>query len=253
MLGLLALLWGSSYLFLKVAVAEIPPVTLIAFRVTAAAAFLAWGQQYVDSSLASVLNSTSPIFVFLFTYFVTRHEALSPMKLLGAILGLAGVVLIVGTDALQGLGQHVAGQLAAVAGAILYACAAVYGKRLAHVSATATATGAMIWAAVVLVPASLALEQPWTTLPMPSMTAILAASVLAIFCTAGALLIYFRLIQTLGSLGVASQAYLRAGVGVALGMIFFGEQITLIMGLGLVTAILGVAAINMPQRAKRAV
>ena len=103
LLALLALLWGSSYLFIKVAVTEIPPVTLIALRVTGAAGFLlvvmrlrgetlpqdwrtcrmlllqaffnsigawtvlAWGQQFVDAALASVLNSTSPIFVFLFT------------------------------------------------------------------------------------------------------------------------------------------------------------------------------------------
>ena len=124
LLGLLALLWGSSYLFIKVAVTEIPPVTLIAVRVTIAALFLlavlswrndqlprdgrtwrmllvqsffnsigawtllAWGQQYVDSGLASVLNSTSPIFVFLFTVFITRHEVTSGLKLFGACLGL---------------------------------------------------------------------------------------------------------------------------------------------------------------------
>ena len=106
LLALLALLWGSSYLFIKIAVAEIPPISLIALRVVIDGAFLlvvmrwrseklprgsrtwgqllvqsflngigawtvlAWGQQYVDSGLASVLNSTSPIFVFLFTYFV---------------------------------------------------------------------------------------------------------------------------------------------------------------------------------------
>ena len=158
--------------------------------------------------------------------------------------------MIVGTDALAGLGNHVAGQLAALLGAILYACAAIYGKRLSHLSATATATGAMIWAVVVLVPASLYLEQPWN-LPVPSFKAIAAASILAVFCTAGALLIYFRLIKTLGSLGVASQAYLRAGIGVVLGMVFLGEQITLIIGIGLLAAILGVAAINAPQPAQK--
>ncbi|MEO1161123.1 MAG: DMT family transporter, partial [Pseudomonadota bacterium] len=147
LLGLLALLWGSSYLFIKVAVTEIPPVTLIATRVTVAALFLlavlswrndhlprdgrtwrmlllqsffnsiaawtllAWGQQHVDSGLASVLNSTSPIFVFLFTVSITRHETTSALKLFGACLGLFGVTMIVGVDALAGLGQQVAGQL----------------------------------------------------------------------------------------------------------------------------------------------
>lgn len=285
LLGLLALLWGSSYLFIKVAVAEIPPVTLIAVRVTIAAVFLfavlawrndrlprdgrtwrmlllqsffnstaawtllAWGQQYVDSGLASVLNSTSPIFVFLFTVLVTRHEATSALKLFGACLGLLGVTMIVGVDALAGLGQQVAGQLAAIAGAILYACAAIYGKRFAHVSATATAAGTMICASAVLVPASLILEQPWSL--APSAKAIAAASMLSVLCTACALLIYFRLLRTLGSMGTASQAYLRAGFGVALGIIFLGEQITPVIGLGLVAAIIGVAAINLPARQRR--
>jgi drug/metabolite transporter (DMT)-like permease len=283
-LALLALLWGSSYVFIKIAVAEIPPVSLIALRVLIAAAFLwcvmlwrreklprglstwgqllvqsfltgmgawtilAWGQQYVESSLASVLNSTSPIFVFLFTYFVTRHEATSWLKLAGALLGLLGVVLIVGVDALAGLGRQVSGQLAAVSGSILYACAAIYGKRLANLSAPAVATATMIWGVIVLVPASLVLEKPWTL--SPSAEALWAAAILAVFCTGCALMIYFRLLKTLGSLGVSSQAYLRAGLGVLLGVVFLGEHITPVMAVGLVAAILGVAAINMPGRQK---
>ena len=282
LLALLALLWGSSYLFIKIAVAEIPPISLIALRVVIAGAFLlvvmqwrseklprgsrtwgqllvqsflngigawtvlAWGQQYVDSGLASVLNSTSPIFVFLFTYFLTRHETTNWLKLFGALLGLLGVILIVGVDALEGLGQQVAGQLAAIAGAIMYACAAIYGKRFTNLSATAIATGTMIWAVIVLVPLSLVFEKPWTL--SPSWEALGAAVILALFCTGCALLIYFRLLKTLGSLGVASQAYLRAGIGVLLGMVFLGEHITPVMAIGLLAAILGVAAINMPTR-----
>ena len=165
LLALLALLWGSSYLFIKIAVAEIPPVTLIALRVLGAAIFLllvmgarsaslprdphtwrmlllqavfnsigawtvlAWGQQYVDSGLASVLNSTSPIFVFFITALVTRHELLGGRKLAGAILGVFGVAMIVGTDTLRGLGDQMAGQIACLIGAALYAGAAIYGKR----------------------------------------------------------------------------------------------------------------------------
>jgi drug/metabolite transporter (DMT)-like permease len=175
LLCLLALLWGSSYLLIKVAVATIAPVTLIAARVTIAAGFLlmvicwsgerlprdgrtwrrlfvqsvfnsigawtvlAWGQQHIDSGLASVLNSTSPIFVFLFTLLVTRHEATDGMKLLGAGLGMLGVTLTVGIDALDGLGRQVAAQLAVLLGAVLYACAAIYGRSLSHLSPTVAA------------------------------------------------------------------------------------------------------------------
>jgi len=282
LLGLLALLWGSSYLFIKVAVAEIPPITLIAMRVFGAALFLmivmwlraerlpgdartwrmlmvqaffnsigawtvlAWGQQFVGAGLASVLNSTSPIFVVLITAFVTRHEGLGGRKLLGAALGILGVVLIVGVDVLDGLGEQIAGQVACLVGAALYAGAAIYGKRFGHLSAVATATGTMICASVVLVPAALALERPWAL--SPSLAAMVAAVVLSVLCTGLALLIYFRLVRTLGSMGVASQSYLRAGVGVILGMAILGEAFTLPIALGLIIAIAGVALINWPER-----
>ncbi len=285
LLAALAALWGSSYLLIKIAVVTIPPVTLIAARVFIAALFLlavlawrgerlpgdgrtwrqlfvqaalnsigawtvlAWGQQYVDSGLASVLNSTSPIFVFFLTLFVTRHESTNVFKLFGACLGLVGVTLIVGIDALAGIGRQVAAQLAILLGATLYAGAAVYGERLTHLPPTVTAAGSMIWAAACLVPFSLLVDRPWTL--SPSGAAILAAAVLAVLCTGVALLLYFRLVRTLGSMGVASQSYLRAGVGVLLGTLVLGEQITPAVGLGLLLAVLGVAAINAPYGWKR--
>jgi drug/metabolite transporter (DMT)-like permease len=285
LLGLLALLWGSSYLFTKVAVQEIPPLTLIATRVSGAAVFLlvvlrvrrerlpsdirtwrmllvqafcnsigawtivAWGQQFVDAGLACVLNSTSPIFVFLFTAAITRHEALGLRRLSGAVIGISGVVLIVGTDALKGLGTQVAGQLACLIGAALYAVAAIYGKRFAQLGAAATAAGTMIAAAVVLVPAALLVDHPWTL--APSARALGATAMLSIMCTGVALLLYFRLVQTLGSLGVASQGYLRAGVGVLLGIVVLGETLGLTVALGLGAAVLGVALINWPAGSTR--
>ena len=281
---LLALLWGSSYSFIKIAVEEIPPITLMAFRVLGACFFLAivmgarreklprdsrtwrmlfvqavfnsiaawtilaWGQQYVDAGLASVLNSTSPIFVFLITALATRHESLDWLKLLGAGLGFLGVVLVIGIDVLAGLGTQVAGQAACLFAAVLYAAAAIYGKRLAHISALATATGTMIWASLALVPLALVLERPlerfWEI--APGFEAIAATVILSLFCTSLALMIYFRLLQTLGSLGVASQAYLRAGIGVLLAIAFLGETFDLTVTIGLTAAIIGVFLINRP-------
>jgi drug/metabolite transporter (DMT)-like permease len=277
-LALLALFWGSSYLFVKIAVGTIPPLTLIAVRVSIAAlllcavvrwrgaslprdgrmwgallvqgmlnsilpwTLLAWGQQYVASGLAGVLNSTSPIFAFFITLLWTRHEDAGGLKLLGALLGLGGVVLILGVEVLGGLGQQVAAQLAIVTGAVLYAVAAIYGKRFHGVHPAATAAGTMIWAAAVLVPLSLAVDRPWTL--APSAEAIAATLALSIFSTAGALLIYFRLVRTLGSLGVTSQSYLRSGVSVLLGMLVLGEAFTWTVGVGLVAVIVSVVLIN---------
>ncbi|WOI12404.1 DMT family transporter [Thalassospira lucentensis] len=281
LLVVLALLWGSSYLFIKIALTDIPPVTLIAIRVGIASLFLfaimswrgehfprdgkvigmlliqsvfnslgawtvlAWGQQHVESGLASVLNSTSPVFVFLITALLTRHERIDRFRLAGACLGIAGVVLIVGPGALTGLGLHLGGQIAIITGAILYAGAAIYGKRFNTLPATVTAAATMIWASIFLVPASLVLDQPWAI--TPSIPAILATLALSVFCTAIALLIYFRLLRTLGSIGVASQSYLRAGIGVVLGSLLLGETISPPVLAGILCTLVGVAIINLPR------
>lgn len=287
LLALLALLWGSSYPLIKIAVAEIPPVTLIAMRVALAALFLlavtrleraglpkdwetwrmllvqallnsigswtvlAWGQQHVDSGLAGVLNSTSPIFVFFIALSSARHEPVDGWKLSGALLGLGGVALVVGLDAFRGLGTNVLAQAAILLGAAMYAGAAIYGTRFSHLSPTVTAAGTMIWATVFLVPLSLLVDRPWML--APSLGSLLAAGVLGVFCTGIALLIYFRLVRTLGSMGVASQSYLRAGVGIVLGIALLGEQLTLGIACGLVLTILGVAAINVVPAIRRQV
>jgi drug/metabolite transporter (DMT)-like permease len=161
-----------------------------------------------------------------------------------------GVVLILGVDTLRGLGDQVLGQLACLTGAALYAGAAIYGKRFSHLSVAATAAGTMSWATIVLVPAALVVEKPWTL--VPDARVIVAVLALSMLCTGLALLIYFRLAQTLGSLDVASQSYLRAGVGVLLGVLFLGERLSPPLAIGLAAAVLGVALINWPTRETKA-
>ncbi|TNE39273.1 MAG: EamA family transporter [Alphaproteobacteria bacterium] len=286
LLLLLASLWGSSYLFIRVGLETIPPVTLIAMRVTVAAlvlltvvrlqghslprdkgiwrnfliqsffnsfgawTLLAWGQQYVESGLATVLNSTSPIFVFLLTFLFTRHEAVPFRKLAGAVIGLCGIVLIIGIDALHSIGDQVVAQLAILGSAMLYGYAAINGRKFASLPSTVTAAGVMVCASLVLIPASLVIDRPWTL--SPSLASLVAVITLGTFGTGLALLLYFRLINTLGSLNTASQSYLRMGIGVALGILLLGESFSLIVGLGLVTAMLGVMLINLPERRKKA-
>jgi len=278
LLGLLAGLWGSSYLFAKMALEGIPPLTLAAFRVAVAAfilllllgiqrarlpqgsgtwrllfaqsllnsalpwSMLAWGQQYVDSGLAGVLNSTSPIFVVLITLAFLRPERVGAWPLAGALLGFAGVVLTIGVDVLHALAQDVLAQMAVLFSAALYAAAAIHGRKLAGVPALATAAATTLLAAACLVPLAMVIDRPWTL--EPSLRSVIAASALAFFCTAIALLIYFRLLRTLGPMGVTSQSYLRAGFSVLLGMLVLGERLSLAVGIGLTAIILGVAAIN---------
>lgn len=282
LLGLLALLWGSSYLWIKLALGGMGPVTLIAFRVSIAAfillvvvlasgqqlpssvrqwrqltvqsflncfgawTLLAWGQQFVDSGLAGILNSMSPVFVFFITLFITHHEAVSVRKFAGACLGVLGIVLIMGPDVLRGLGDQVLAQLAILGGSLLYGCAAIFGKRFAGLPASVTAATTLLIASLVMWPAAFLVENPLQI--QPGLVVVLAVLMLSVLGTAGAMLLYFRLVVTIGSMGVASQGFLRIGISVLLGVVFLGEQLTVMVLAGLLAAATGVALINWPAR-----
>jgi drug/metabolite transporter (DMT)-like permease len=100
----------------------------------------------------------------------------------------------------------------------------------------------MLWATLALVPVAALVDAPWRL--QPGAEALYAATIQGVFCTGAALVLFFRLQRTLGSMGLASQAYLRAGIGALLGILLLGEQPTWTIGAGVVLAILGVALIN---------
>jgi drug/metabolite transporter (DMT)-like permease len=278
----LATLWGASYTFIKIGVATIPPVTLIAARTLIAGAVLvvvirsrglrlpgdaaswrrfltqaclnsvvpftliAWAERSVDAGLATILNSTSPIFTFLLTAAVTRHEAVTARKLIGVIAGIAGTAAIVGTQALDGVGREVWAQLAIVVATICYAGAAIFGRGFKSLDPMMPAAGSMLCGAAILVPASLVIDRPWTLAPSAASLAALAG--LSLVSTALAFVIYFRLVQTLGSVGTTAQAYLRVPIGVGIGALILGESLTPIAWAGLVCVLVGVAAMTIPAR-----
>lgn len=278
----LSTLWGASYTFIRVGVATIPPLTLMAARTLIAGSLLAawivstnvlvprnavvwrrflvqallnsvvpftliaWAEQSVDAGLATILNSASPILAFAATWLITRHEYVTPRKLIGVVAGLAGICMIVGESAFSGVGGQVLPQLAIVAATVCYAGAAIYGHSFHDLPAVLPAAGSLLLGATLLVPASLAIDRPWTLHPsIPSLAALLA---LSIFSTAVAFVIYFRLIQTLGSVGTTAQAYLRVPIGVAIGIVFLGESLTSTAWLGLACVVAGVAAMTIPAR-----
>jgi drug/metabolite transporter (DMT)-like permease len=282
LLLVLATLWGASYTFLKVAVATIPPVTLIALRTLIAGLLLiaimqwrgikmpvdaanwrrflfqaclnsvipwtmvAWGTRAVDAGVATILNSTAPIFTFFLTLAITRHEAVSFRKLVGVVAGMAGICLIVGMQALAGLGEQLAAQIALLLAAVCYAGAAIFGRAFKNLDPMAPAAGSLLCGAAVLIPVSLVVDQPWTL--APTMNSLLALLGLSVFSTAFAFAIYFRLIQTLGSIGATAQAYLRVPIGVAASVIFLGEQLSSTVWIGLACVVVGVAAMTIPER-----
>ena len=281
LLLVLATLWGASYAFIKVGVQSIPPVTLIAGRTLIAAGLLlavihyrgmalprggaiwarfavqaclnsvipftliAWAEQTVDASLATILNALSPVFAFLMTW-LWRQEAATVPKLFGVVVGLGGVGLVVGVEALGGWGRQLGAQAAIVLATVCYAGAAIFGRGFSRLDPMLPAAGSLLCGAVVLVPLGMVVDRPWQL--TPSADSVLALLGLAVFSTALALVIYFRLVRTLGAVGTTAQAYLRVPVGVAIGVALLGESLAPTAWLGLLGVVVGVAAMTWPEK-----
>jgi drug/metabolite transporter (DMT)-like permease len=159
---------------------------------------------------------------------------------------MAGICLIVGVDAFHGFGRGLLAEVAIVAATVCYAGAAIFSRGFKGLDPMAPAAGSLLAGAAILIPASLAIDQPWTLAPSASSLSALLG--LAVFSTAFAFVIYFRLIQTLGSVGTTAQAYLRVPIGVALGVSFLGEQLSSTAWVGLACVVAGVAAMTIPPR-----
>ncbi len=279
LLLLLSGLWGASYSFIKIGVETIPPITLIAARTLIASAILvlflylrglklprdaliwkrfafqaclnsvlpftliAWAERTVDAGLATILNAASPIFTFLLTLLLTRHEAVTSRKLFGVVVGAMGICLIVGMEAFTGVGQDAWAQLAILVATVCYAGAAIFGRNFAGMDPMIPAAGSLVCGTMILIPASIVFDHPWALTPSThSLSALLALSV---FSTALAMVIYFRLVQTLGAIGTTAQAYLRVPIGVAIGALFLGETLTLTAWIGLACVVAGVIAMTL--------
>jgi drug/metabolite transporter (DMT)-like permease len=286
LLLLLATLWGGSYSFIKVGVETIPPVTLIAARTLLAGAILlgvlrwrglrlprdvgtwrlfliqaclnsvvpftliAWAERSVEAGLATILSSTSPIFVVVLGLLAGTGERVSRLKLAGIASGLAGTGLIVGVEAMAGFGADLAAQLALVAASLCYGGAALFGRHFKGMDPFMPAAGSLICGAIILIPLSLAVDRPWTL--TPSAASIQALLALSIFSTALAFVIYFRLIARLGSVATTSVAYLRVPTGVLIGMVVLGESLAPTAWAGLVLIVAGVLAMTRPARKRPA-
>ncbi|WP_306225604.1 DMT family transporter [Bosea beijingensis] len=282
LLLVLAGLWGGSYTFIKLGVETIPPLTLIAARTLIAGAALlavirwrglrlphdlatwrqfliqaclnsvvpftliAWAERSVDAGLATILSSTSPIFVVLLSCLSASAERLPPLRLAGIAAGLVGTILIVGTQAMAGFGEQLWAQLALVAASLCYGGAALFGRSFKGLDPIMPAAGSLLCGALVLLPLSLLLDRPWTL--SPSAQSIRALVALSLVSTALAFVIYFRLIARLGSVATTAVAYLRVPTGVLIGMVFLGEVLAPMAWAGLGFVIIGVMAMTLPAK-----
>jgi drug/metabolite transporter (DMT)-like permease len=277
----LACCWSSTYPLTKIGLGSIPPITFISARSLIAAIFLlvilrarglrlptdakawklfaqqqtinstipflliTWAQQYVPASSAVVLASTTPIFAFLITWGITRHEPATLLKLAGAILGLAGTAVIIGLDALGSLSTDIFAEIVILLATISFACATIFGLRLSDYDPMVVAAGSLLFGGCLLLPVSLIVDHPWTLQPTPQ--ALVAVIVIGIFSSAFGLMLFYMCLRRLGTLTTNAQGYLRIPIGVGLSVLLLGESVPANLALGLVLVMAGVAAMTIPR------
>jgi drug/metabolite transporter (DMT)-like permease len=277
----LSVLWGGSFFFIEIALKTVHPLTLVLIRVALAAAMLwvflwwrkerlpmppgaataylvlallnnvipfvmfAWAQEEITGGLASILNATTPIWGVLVAHLFTADEKATPNKVIGVLLGFAGVAVLIGTDFLGELGRGVWAQLACLAATLCYALAGVWGRRFRRmgIEPAAVATGQMTASALVMLPLVLLFEPPWLS-AAPSAHAWLALGALALFSTSLAYILYFRLLASAGATNSLLVTFLIPITAILLGAMFLGERLELrsLAGMALIAA--GLAAID---------
>ncbi len=258
LLLLLAIIWSSSFMFIKIGVDTVPPATMTASRLLLAAAMLvviarargyrfpltlrawgiftfvgltgnavpftliAWGELEVDSGLAAILMGVMPVATALLAHAFVRDERLTRRRAAGVLLGFSGSVLLVGFSALSGLGAQVPAQLAVVGGALCYAITTVFVRRFANLPDVLMAAGAMTTGALTMIPVAILMESPLSL--SPSIASVASVVILGVVSTGFAALIYFYLIRTVGAAIFSQVNFLTPAIGVAFGMVFLGER-----------------------------
>ena len=274
----LSIIWGGSFFFVGVAVKEMPPLTIVWCRVGFAAMILlgfvhltgrkmpgqfsfwgaiiimgalnnlipfiliVWGQTHIESSLASILNATMPIFSVILAHLMTRDERLTVNRSTGILLGWIGVTILIGIESLKGFGVHIFGQLAILGAAISYSFAAIFGRRFQHLDPIVVAAGMVTASAIMMTPLAFFVDKPWSLSPGAGTWAALLG--LAVLSTSVAYILYFRILATAGATNVSLVTFLIPVSAIFLGVVALGERPgwNAFTGMGLI--FLGLAAID---------
>lgn len=282
LLLLLSGLWGGSFFFAKIALVELPPLTLVFLRVAIAAAalwlvlrllgkpvptsrriwiaffvmgflnnlvpfsLLFWGQTQIGAGLASIFNAMAPVFTVIVAHFWTVDEKLSHGKFMGVLLGAIGVTVMIGVDVSNGLGWWtILAMVGCVAAAASYGVASVYGRRFQKMSVepTSVAFGQVTATAIMMLPIMTVIDQPWT-LTMPSSTAVSAVLALALVSTALGYVIFFRILAKGGATNISLVTFLIPISAILLGAQFLGESLAAHHVVGMALIFLGLTALD---------
>jgi len=277
----LSILWGGSFLFIGVAVKEIPPLVIVTVRVLLAATALwvvlvlsrtaiprgaaawralfgmallnnvvpfslfAWAQGHIPSSVASILNATTPLFLVIVAHLCTLDEKMTANRLFGVLAGFTGVAVMLGAAPTLGSGIEILAELACLGAALCYAASNVYGRRFKPmgVPPLAIATGQLTMSVLVLVPVMFAVSPPWSFAPASGL-AWLCVAALALPSTAFAYVLFFRVLASAGATNLGLVTFLIPVTAVLLGVVLLGEDLALRHVAGMALIALGLAAID---------
>lgn len=261
LLVFLSVLWGATFFFIAVAGPEVPPFTLVLARVGIAALVLvplvyimghslpsgraAWllfivqaiinnvipftlivyGQQRIASGLAAVLNATTPLFTLMIMR-MFAGEALTSSKVVGVLLGVGGVAVLMGPEAVTANASSVAGMLCILGGALSYGFSALWMRRLRHIPPLVSSAAQVLCSTMLLLPMAAFLDRFWL-LPAPSAPALLAIIGLALFSTALAYIVFFKISASAGPSSVMLVTLLIPVTATALGVLILDETLTI--------------------------
>ena len=288
---LLCLIWGSSFLFIRIGVEQVPPLQLVFIRTLIAAiglnavlwwqkkAFpgrgrnlfditilgvintvfpfflITWGETYIESSLASILQGTAALFSLLIAHFNFADERITPRKLLGLIMGFLGVVVLTNRDAGTTENAHsmfyLLGQLAVVVASLCYAIGGTYSRKVMQqrLEPLQVSTGAMTIAAVTtgiltfITPAFGGLAP--VDIRQLDLNILLAVLTLGFLNTFVAYLIFYGLLAKLGAARTSMITYVIPVVGLILGVVFLGEKLEYKLILGTIMIVGSIAVVNL--------
>ncbi len=286
----LATIWSSSFTAIKFAVPTMPPLTLVAVRTVIAVCVLVpimlvqggrlprdskswtigfalgvfgismpffligWGEQRVSSSLAAILIGIMPLATMVLAHFFNEGDRFTLAKLAGIVLGFTGIVVLIGPEALQGLGGDVVYQLAVAGAALCYAVNAVLTRNLPSGgggrgdSRIGRGIMVLLCGVAITVPLALAIDGPGAIWQADT-NAWLGALYLGVLPTGLATLIYFRLVEVRGASFFSYVNYLNPVFGVVLGALILGEVLSAQAIAALALILAGVAVTNKKRRA----
>ncbi len=282
LLFILGGIWGTSFLFIKIIVTEVPPLTLVTGRLTIASliiwsilraqgtkmprerklwrtyailgffngalpySLISWGEQYIPSGLAALLQSMTPIFTVILAHFVTSDDRITGKKILGVLLGFTGVGLLMWPELHNGVQASLWGILAIVASSLSYAGATLYARHhLQKQPPMVSSAGQFTMALLIMLPLSLLIDQPFYI--RPSAQALLSWVGLALLGTVLAYALYFKLLNRTHATFVTMTTYIVPINGLILGALILNETISTNIVLSLVLIFSGILLVRTPD------